>query len=225
MTNLAGERPSSTSWSRAALRPAGGWGVAYHEDDPPQPDLDAYVRFVAQGVTEGCRRRGLMLPALHLEPGRSLVARGGVAVYTVGAVKQTATRRRLFIDGGVAGNTRQPRRDLALAAAAGGMKIALIDVKGPQDMGKAVGALMSQKPHVLVLIPGDRVTGDGQPGATFLIQRMAAQHVPTIATTEAGAKQGAVFAAGPGTGGKVLVNPKSATVAGVTVPEGGTPVS
>lgn len=113
----------------------------------------------------------------------------------------------------------------ALASAAGGMKIALIDVKGPQDMGKAVGALMSQKPHVLVLIPGDRVTGDGQPGATFLIQRMAAQHVPTIATTEAGAKQGAVFAAGPGTGGKLLVNPKSATVAGVSVPEGGTPVS
>ncbi len=113
----------------------------------------------------------------------------------------------------------------ALAGAAGGMKIALVDVKGPQDMGKAVGALMSQKPHVLVLIPGDRVAGDGQPGATFLIQRMAAQHVPTIATTEAGAKQGAVFAAGPGTGGKVLVNPKSATVAGVSVPDGGTPVS
>ncbi len=113
----------------------------------------------------------------------------------------------------------------ALAGAAGGMKIALVDVKGPQDMGKAVGALMSQKPHVLVLIPGDRVAGDGQPGATFLIQRMAAQHVPTIATTEAGAKQGAVFAVGPGTGGKVLVNPKSATVAGVSVPDGGTPVS
>lgn len=118
----------------------------------------------------------------------------------------------------------KPKVD-ALAAAAPGMKIALIDVKGPQDMGKAVGALMSQKPHVLILVPGDRVAGDGQPGATFLIQRMAAQHVPTIATTEAGAKQGAVFAAGPGTGGKLLVNPKSATVAGVSVPDGGTPVS
>lgn len=118
----------------------------------------------------------------------------------------------------------KPKVD-ALAAAATGMKIALIDVKGPQDMGKAVGALMSQKPHVLVLIPGDRVAGDGQPGATFLIQRMAAQHVPTIATSESGAKQGAVFAVGPGTGGKLLVNPKSATVAGVSVPEGGTPVS
>jgi phage/plasmid primase-like uncharacterized protein len=115
--------------------------------------------------------------------------------------------------------------DALAAAAGGGMKIAVIDVKGPQDIGKAVGALGGQKPHVLVLIPGDRFAGDGTPGATFLIQRMAAQHVPTLATTEAGAKQGAVFGIGPGTGGKLLVNPKSATVAGVTVPEGGTPVS
>lgn len=114
----------------------------------------------------------------------------------------------------------------ALAAAAGGtMKIAVIDVKGPQDIGKAVGALGGQKPHVLVLIPGDRFAGDGTPGATFLIQRLAGQSIPTIATTEAGAKQGAVFAVGPGTGGKLMVNPKSATVANVAVPEGGTPVS
>jgi ABC-type uncharacterized transport system substrate-binding protein len=115
--------------------------------------------------------------------------------------------------------------DALAAACGGGMKIAVIDVKGPQDVGKAVGALANQKPHVLVLIPGDRVAGDGQAGATFLIQRLASQHIPTIATTEAGVKQGAVFAVGPGTGGKLLVNPKSATVAGVAVPEGGTPVS
>ncbi len=114
----------------------------------------------------------------------------------------------------------------ALAAACGsGMKITVVDVKGPQDLGKAVGTLSSQKPHVLVLIPGDRLAGDGQAGATFLIQRLASQHVPAIATTEAGAKQGAVFAVGPGTGGKLLVNSKSATVAGVSVPDGGTPVS
>ncbi len=114
----------------------------------------------------------------------------------------------------------------ALASATGGgMRIAVVDVKGPQDVGKAVGALAAQKPHVLVLIPGDRIAGDGQAGATFLIQRLAAQHVPAIATTEAGAKQGAVFAVGPGTGGKLFVNPKSATVAGVSVPDGGTPVS
>ncbi len=90
-------------WS---LCPGGGWGVAYHEDDLPQPDLAAYVRAVAEAVVEGCRRRGLPLPRLQLEPGRSLVARAGVAIYRVGAVKQTAGRRWLLLDGGLADNPR-----------------------------------------------------------------------------------------------------------------------
>lgn len=109
----------------------------------------------------------------------------------------------------------------ALASATGaGMKISVVDVKGPQDVGKAVSALGNQKPQILILIPGDRVAGDGQAGATFLVQRLAALHIPTVATTEAGAKQGAVFAVGPTTAGKLLVNSKSAAVAGVSVPDG-----
>lgn len=104
--DLVAEIASTTGWQPQSLSPGGGWGVAYHEDDLPQPDVEHYVQFVAQRVVEGCRQRGLKLPSLHLEPGRSLVARGGVAVYTVGAVKQTATRRWLFIDGGMADNPR-----------------------------------------------------------------------------------------------------------------------
>lgn len=114
----------------------------------------------------------------------------------------------------------KPKIDALAGAAGTGLRIAVVDVKGPQDVGKAVAALGQQKPQVLVLIPGDRVAGDGQAGATFLVQRLASQHIPTVATTEAGVKQGAVFAVGPGTAGKVLVNGKSAGVAGVTAPEG-----
>ena len=112
----------------------------------------------------------------------------------------------------------------ALAGAAGGMKVVLVDVKGPQDMGKALGTLSGQKPDVVILIAGDRVAGDGSPAATFLIQRMAGAKVPVIATTEAGAKQGAVFAVGPGTGGRLLVNPKAVAAVGVNGPDGATPI-
>ena len=104
--DLTAELASTTGWQPRSLCPGGGWGVAYHEDDLPQPDVDAYVRFVAKSVVEGCRQRGLELPSLHFEPGRSLVARGGVAVYRVGAVKHTASRRWLFLDGGMADNPR-----------------------------------------------------------------------------------------------------------------------
>lgn len=88
------------------LSPGGGWGVAYHEDDLPQPDISAYIAFVAERVQAGCAKRGLPLPHLHLEPGRSLVARTGVAVYRVGVVKHRPGRIWLLVDGGLADNPR-----------------------------------------------------------------------------------------------------------------------
>ncbi len=84
--------------------PGGGWGVAYHEDELPNPSIESYVRGIAESVVEGCRQRGLELPHLHLEPGRSLIARAGVAVYRVGAVKRRGDRTWLLVDGGMADN-------------------------------------------------------------------------------------------------------------------------
>ena len=86
--------------------PGGGWGVAYHEDELPDPSIESYVRGIADSVVEGCRQRGLDLPHMHLEPGRSLVARAGVALYRVGAVKQRGGKTWLLTDGGMADNPR-----------------------------------------------------------------------------------------------------------------------
>jgi diaminopimelate decarboxylase len=88
------------------LSPGGGWGVAYHEDELPQPDVDDYVRVIAEEVVKGCEARGLTLPTLHLEPGRSIVARAGVAIYRVGAVKRHENVTWLLTDGGMGDNPR-----------------------------------------------------------------------------------------------------------------------
>jgi diaminopimelate decarboxylase len=88
------------------LCPGGGWGVAYHEDELPSPSIESYVRGIAESVVEGCRARGLDLPHLHLEPGRSLIARAGVAVYRVGTVKRRGNKTWLLTDGGMADNPR-----------------------------------------------------------------------------------------------------------------------
>ncbi len=93
-------------WTPQVLSPGGGWGVAYHEDDLPHPVIGAYVAFIAHHLSAGCKQRNLPLPRLQLEPGRSLVAQAGVALYRVGAVKTTAARRWLMIDGGLADNPR-----------------------------------------------------------------------------------------------------------------------
>jgi hypothetical protein len=102
------------------------------------------------------------------------------------------------------------------------MKVMVVDVKGPQDIGKAVGILNGRKPDALILLAGDRVAGDGSSAASFLIQRMAALKVPTAATTEAGVKQGAVMGIGSGTGGKLIANAKAASAVGLAVPDGAT---
>jgi len=86
--------------------PGGGWGVAYHEDELPDPSIESYVRGIAEAVIEGCQSRGLDLPHLHLEPGRSLVAHAGVAIYRVGAVKRRGDKIWLLTDGGMADNPR-----------------------------------------------------------------------------------------------------------------------
>ncbi|MCC6568523.1 MAG: diaminopimelate decarboxylase [Anaerolineales bacterium] len=86
--------------------PGGGWGVAYHEDELPNPSIENYARGIAEAVIEGCKSRGLDLPVLHLEPGRSLVARAGVAIYRVGAIKQRGDKTWILTDGGMADNPR-----------------------------------------------------------------------------------------------------------------------
>jgi diaminopimelate decarboxylase len=86
--------------------PGGGWGVAYHEDELPNPSIESYVRGISEAVIEGCQSRGLDLPHLHLEPGRSLVARAGVAIYRVGAIKQRGEKIWILTDGGMADNPR-----------------------------------------------------------------------------------------------------------------------
>ena len=86
--------------------PGGGWGVAYHEDELPNPSVESYVCGIAEAVIEGCKQRELDLPHLHLEPGRSLVARAGVAIYRVGAIKRRGDKVWILTDGGMADNPR-----------------------------------------------------------------------------------------------------------------------
>jgi len=115
--------------------PGGGWGVAYHEDELPNPSIENYVRGIAEAVVEGCRQRGLNLPRLHLEPGRSLIARAGVAVYRVGAVKRRGEKTWLLTDGGMADNPRYAlygaRYSCLTVAGIGREKIEKVSIGGP----------------------------------------------------------------------------------------------
>jgi diaminopimelate decarboxylase len=88
------------------LSMGGGLGIAYTvADDPPRPA--DFVRVVAGAVQEGCASRDLELPRLLIEPGRSIAGPAGIAVYTVGAIKDIpGVRTYVSVDGGMGDNIR-----------------------------------------------------------------------------------------------------------------------
>lgn len=86
--------------------PGGGFAVAYrHEQQAPA--YEAYAGVIASTLKREADARGFALPHITLEPGRSIVARAGMAVYTVGARKDVpGIRTYVSVDGGMADNPR-----------------------------------------------------------------------------------------------------------------------
>ena len=89
-----------------AFSPGGGFAVGYTADRLP-PSIAEYAQAIADALRAACGLEGLPLPEVHVEPGRSIVARAGVAVYTVGSRKEVAgVRTYVSVDGGMADNVR-----------------------------------------------------------------------------------------------------------------------
>ncbi|WP_327233739.1 diaminopimelate decarboxylase [Streptomyces sp. NBC_01317] len=83
----------------------GGFAVAYLPGDPaPAPGV--YGQVITDTLAEECARYGLPVPRLTVEPGRSIMAQAGVALYRVLAVKRTGGRVFVAVDGGMSDNPR-----------------------------------------------------------------------------------------------------------------------
>ena len=103
---FAAEMRDRHGFTLRELSPGGGWGVPMTEDDPEAP-VEPYITALSAAIVDTCRARGLTLPHLVLEPGRSLVAPAAVALYTVGARKEIpGVRTYVAVDGGMADNIR-----------------------------------------------------------------------------------------------------------------------
>jgi diaminopimelate decarboxylase len=110
--DLAGVMADALQRARALGHPVtdlnvgGGLGIRYVASDDP-PSIQEWVRTVAQAVASACEERGLALPRLLCEPGRSLVATAGLTLYTVGSRKEIpGLRTYLSVDGGMSDNPR-----------------------------------------------------------------------------------------------------------------------
>lgn len=85
----------------------GGLGVAYTDDQHPLSPKDV-ADVVRTTLLKEWDIRGLPIPHVIFEPGRSIVGPAATTLYTVGVVKQTANTniRYVSVDGGMSDNPR-----------------------------------------------------------------------------------------------------------------------
>ncbi len=84
----------------------GGIGVRYVKDQPA-PDIEGTLCAVAEAMKETCLALGIPMPAVSFEPGRSIVADAGMALYCVGSVKRIpGYKTYVSVDGGMSDNPR-----------------------------------------------------------------------------------------------------------------------
>ena len=97
--------------------PGGGFAIGYLADQP-NPPIASYAEVITFAVKERCADLGLDEPMLTVEPGRAIVGRAGLALYTVGGIKDIPTvRKYVSLDGGMGDNIRPALYDARYEAA------------------------------------------------------------------------------------------------------------
>ncbi|MEW6033525.1 MAG: diaminopimelate decarboxylase [Chloroflexota bacterium] len=102
----AGMCPPQAGFELMEFSPGGGFAVQYLVETPAPP-VSRYAEAITSRVLALCGALGLAPPRLVLEPGRGIVGQAGVALYTLGSVKDIpGVRRYVCVDGGMGDNIR-----------------------------------------------------------------------------------------------------------------------
>jgi diaminopimelate decarboxylase len=93
-------------WEPRIVDLGGGLGVRHVLEEPIFAVAD-FVQGLLAALEKSWALHGLTPPHVMFEPGRSLVARAGVTLYTVGAIKTASTATTyVTVDGGMSDNPR-----------------------------------------------------------------------------------------------------------------------
>ena len=90
----------------SVLNLGGGFGVRYVESDP-HVDIPGNIRSIAEHIRSRSAELELPMPAILMEPGRSIVADAGMTLYSVGTLKEVpGYKNYVSVDGGMTDNPR-----------------------------------------------------------------------------------------------------------------------
>jgi len=106
MLGFIAQMKEAYGFTAKILNLGGGFGVRYVESDP-KINITANIDAIGAHVRAVCKEKGLRLPTVYMEPGRSIVADAGMTLYTVGSVKEIeGFKNYVSIDGGMTDNPR-----------------------------------------------------------------------------------------------------------------------
>lgn len=106
LAELAAQLKRELSFELTTLDVGGGLAIKYSGSDDPVA-ASSWARGVAKQVAESFERRGLALPKLLVEPGRSIIGPSGLTLYRVGHCKELPGGAKFIaVDGGMADNPR-----------------------------------------------------------------------------------------------------------------------
>lgn len=134
MTNFMADVKDKLGLSLSELNLGGGYGIKYLDSHNPV-EYDAYIRSVSEVVKDTANSRGISVPKIIMEPGRSIVGPAGITLYTVGAVKEIPNvRTYVSVDGGMTDNPRyilyQSEYSALLANRAGDKPVKPVTIAG-----------------------------------------------------------------------------------------------
>lgn len=106
ITGFAADVYLQTGFSPKVINFGGGLGIRYMTGDPNLA-IEEYCRAVIDTALARRAELGLEFEEIIIEPGRSIVGRAGVTLYTVGTVKHIpGVRTYVSVDGGMSDNLR-----------------------------------------------------------------------------------------------------------------------
>ena len=108
MTAFLAAARRATALELPELVLGGGLGIAYLPSDTPS-SIEDLAKVLHDAVAAEAEQLGTPVPAVKVEPGRSIIGPGMVTLYTVGTIKDVpGVRRYVAVDGGMSDNIRVP---------------------------------------------------------------------------------------------------------------------
>ena len=106
LATFAARAREELGWTPRLVNLGGGLGVRHVAEEPRFP-VEEFVGGLLGELERAWHLQRLPTPRVALEPGRSLVARAGVTLYSIGTVKRTSgARTYVAVDGGMSDNPR-----------------------------------------------------------------------------------------------------------------------